>query len=470
MAVKSKIKLKVKQFRFLGFFLIGAGLGLGFLMLGFLLVFELKYQAIIYPGVKVDHIVVGSKNKNQVKNYFASQNSTFKDLTFTFKFLDQDKNIIATASGAQLQIGYNSQLLAEQAFLVGRSGNLATALYQKWQAQKGEINLAPSFTFNQEELVKFIEKMAKQIDVPAQEALFQFASGRVVVFRPSLDGRALDQKKAIEDFQKLVSPPRSGIIDLTILPVEPKVKTNEANNLGIKEMISEGKSFFRGSIANRLYNISLAASRLNGQLIPPGEIFSFNQAIGEVSAETGYKQAYIIKEKKTVLDDGGGVCQVSTTFFRAALNAGLPIEERQAHAYRVAYYEQGGFGPGLDATVYAPRTDLKIRNDTSAHILIQTTIDSKNSALVIDLYGTSDGRTSTISKARITNQISPPPDLYQDDPTLPKGEVKQVDFPAWGAKVAFDWQVVRGPEILQKKTFYSNYQPWQAVYLRGTKE
>ncbi len=470
MAVKSKIKLTAKKIRFLGFFLIGTGLGLFLLILGFFLVFELKYQDKIYPGVKVNNLVVGGQKKNQVKNYFVGQNSSFVDLAFTFQFLSEDKNLIATASGAQLQVGFNSQLLADQAFLVGRSGNFATAFYQKWQAQKEEINLPASFSFNQEELEKFLEKMAKQIDIPAQEALFQFASNRVVAFRPSLVGEAVDRKKAIEDFKKLISPPRSGTIDLTILPVEPKVKTNEANNLGIKEMISEGKSFFQGSITNRIYNISLAASRLNGQLIPPGEIFSFNQAIGEVSAETGYKQAYIIKEKRTVLDDGGGVCQVSTTFFRAALNAGLPIIERQAHAYRVAYYEQGGFGPGLDATVYAPRVDLKIRNDTPAYILIQTTVDSKKNTLLIDLYGASDGRTIILSKAKITDQIAPQPDLYQDDPTLPKGEVKQVDFPAWGAKVAFDWQVTRGLETLQKKTFYSNYQPWQAIYLRGTKE
>ncbi|MCL5095625.1 MAG: VanW family protein [Patescibacteria group bacterium] len=470
MAVKSKTKLNARQFRFLGFFLIGTGLGLVLLILGFFLLFELKYHDKIYPGVKVNNIDVGDKKKSQVKNYFVSQNSSFADFTFTFKFLSEDKNLIATASGAQLQVGYNSQLLADQAFLIGRSGSFATALYQKWQARKGEINLPASFSLNQEELEKFIDKLAKQIDIPAQEALFQFASNRVVTFRPSLEGQAVDRKKAIEDFKKLISPPSSGTIDLTIFPVEPKVKTNEANNLGIKEMISEGKSFFQGSIANRIYNISLAASRINGQLIPPGEIFSFNQAVGEISAETGYKQAYIIKEKRTVLDDGGGVCQVSTTFFRAALNAGLPIVERQAHAYRVAYYEQGDFGPGLDATVYAPRVDLKIKNDTPAYILIQATVDSKKKALFIDLYGTADGRTVILSKAKITDQVAPPPDLYQDDPTLPKGEIKQVDFPAWGARVAFDWQVTRGLATLQKKTFYSNYQPWQAIYLRGTKE
>jgi len=205
-------------------------------------------------------------------------------------------------------------------------------------------------------------------------------------------------------------------------------------------------------------------------LIAPAEVFSFNQALGEVSDKTGYKPAYVIKEKKTILDDGGGVCQVSTTLFRAALAAGLPIEERHAHAYRVSYYEQGGFGPGLDATVYAPKIDLKIKNDTPAYILIQTKVDTKNAILTFELYGTSDGRKAIVGKPRVWDQVPPPPDLYQDDPTLPKGEVKQVDFAAWGARTAFDWKVERNGETLQNRTFYANFQPWQAIYLRGTRE
>ena len=133
----------------------------------------------------------------------------------------------------------------------------------------------------------------------------------------------------------------------------------------------------------------MATSRLNGVLVAPGEEFSFNKALGDVSAGTGYQQAYVIKGGRTVLGDGGGVCQVSTTLFRALLNAGLPITERRAHSYRVGYYEQG-FPPGLDATVYYPTTDLKFKNDTSNHILIQSRVEGVK--LIFDIYGPDDGR------------------------------------------------------------------------------
>ena len=198
------------------------------------------------------------------------------------------------------------------------------------------------------------------------------------------------------------------------------------------------------------------------------EKFSFNKTVGDISAATGYKQAYVIKSGRTVLDDGGGVCQVSTTLFRAALNAGLPIVERHAHSYRVGYYEQGDWKPGFDATVYDPSYDLEIQNDTPTPILIQAKPDTTNLELVFELYGARDGRTVDISPVRLWDSRPAPQPLYQDDPTLPNGVVKQVDWSANGIKSAFDYKVIRGDQELFKKTFFSDFVPWQAVYLRGT--
>ena len=153
--------------------------------------------------------------------------------------------------------------------------------------------------------------------------------------------------------------------------------------------------------------------------------------------------------------------------FRAALNAGLEIIERHPHSYRVGYYEQNS-PVGVDATVYSPSTDFKFKNDTPTHILIQTQVDLTKNYLKVEIYGSSDGRKAVLSNFRLWGQTPPPPDLYVDDPTLPAGQTKQIDWKAWGAKAAFDWTVERSGEIIHQKTFYSSYQPWQAVYLRGT--
>ncbi|OGK34911.1 hypothetical protein A3F58_03750 [Candidatus Roizmanbacteria bacterium RIFCSPHIGHO2_12_FULL_37_9b] len=201
-------------------------------------------------------------------------------------------------------------------------------------------------------------------------------------------------------------------------------------------------------------------------MIPKGSVFSFNDTVGDISSLTGYKPAYIIKSGKTVLGDGGGVCQVSTTLFRAALNAGLPILERTAHAYRVGYYENDS-KPGFDATVFAPNPDLKIKNDSPASILIQTEVDQVNNLLYFRFYGKKDQRKIEISQVTVYDVVPPLPEIRQDDPTLKKGVIKQVDFPAWGAKAVFNYKVSNDDKVLFEKKFFSNYRPWQAVYLVG---
>lgn len=341
-----------------------------------------------------------------------------------------------------------------------------------WELDEEELIGFLSFTngFDQDKIASWSANLATTINRPPENAAFQFSEGQVTEFRPAKEGQTLDQAKTVDliaqNLKKLEEGEREINLNLPIAVTPPVVKTADVNNLGIKELVGQGVSYFQGSITNRIHNIQLASSRLNGLLIPPGETFSFNQRLGEVSQSTGYKEAYIIKEGRTILGDGGGVCQTSTTLFRAALNAGLPIVERLAHAYRVGYYEQN-FPPGLDATVFDPTADLKIKNDTPGHLLLQTTVDLKKQKLTYEFYGTADGRQATISKSRIWDQTTPPPDLYQDDPTLPTGVVKQIDWKAWGAKVSFDYKVERNGEILQNRTFYSNYRPWQAIFLKG---
>lgn len=313
----------------------------------------------------------------------------------------------------------------------------------------------------------YLKTISSEIDQDVQEGLFEFntQTKRVTAFKPSQVGRKLDLDKTFNLLNDLLANNSSKIITLPVEVVKPKVQTQDVNSLGIKELIGRGISNFAGSIPNRIYNVNLTATKINGVLIPPGEIFSFNQTVGDITAATGFKQAYVIKEGRTVLDDGGGVCQDSTTLFRAVLNAGLPVIARTAHAYRVGYYEQG-FPPGLDATIFYPSVDFQFKNDSANYILIQAYTEGLT--LYIDLYGTSDGRIANISTPIVTNIIPAPPDLRQDDPTLPKGIVKQVDFAARGATVNFKRTVVRNGETIISENWRSVYKPWQAIYLIGT--
>ena len=323
-----------------------------------------------------------------------------------------------------------------------------------------------SLNLNRQKVEDFLKNIAKQIDRPTQEPHFHFDGKKVTEFQPPQIGRKLNISLSYDKLTKALLTQNQAKVQLPVDEIPPQNKLT--NDLGITELIGQGVSNFAHSIENRIFNVNLGAQKLNGSLVAPGEIFSFNNTIGDITAATGFKQAYVIKSGRTILDDGGGICQVSSTLFRAVLNSGLPVIQRTAHAYRVGYYEQG-FPPGLDATTYYPSVDFQFKNDTGRHILIEA--HTVGLTLFVNFYGTSDGRITSLTNPIITSRIPTPPDLRQDDPTLPKGTVKQVDFPAEGATVSFRRTVTRNSEILiNNEIFKSNYRPWQAIYLVGTKD
>jgi len=329
-----------------------------------------------------------------------------------------------------------------------------------------------SSRWDEEKIKEYASVLAQSLEKQPQDALFEFSGGRVISFQSDQPGYRLDLEKTVklisQALSRTIENGANSLVELPLEEIRPKIKNSDTNKLGIVGLLGTGESDFRGSISSRIHNIDLSSSRLHGLLIAPGEVFSMNDALGEISKTTGYQDAWIIKDGRTVMGEGGGVCQVSTTLFRAALNAGLPIIERHPHAYRVHYYEHDS-KVGFDAAVFSPTADLKFKNDTQAHVLIQRRFNRKTSYLAFSLYGSPDNRKVIISNVRVWDIVPPPEDEYIDDPTLPMGTIKQIDFKAWGAKAAFDWKVIREGQTLYQQTFFSHYRPWRAVFLRGTK-
>ena len=327
-----------------------------------------------------------------------------------------------------------------------------------------------SLKLRDERYKEFFEKISKVTDREVKNPILKIEGKRVTEFVPPIDGRKMDTEESLaKALQAITGEVKKGStvsIDLVVKVTKPE--NFENNQYGIRELVSRGVSDFSGSIPGRIYNIKLAASRINGSLIAPGEEFSFNSNLGDISSATGYQSAYVIENGRTVLGDGGGVCQVSTTAFRAALNAGLEITARSAHAYRVGYYEKLGFKPGLDAAIYQPSLDLKFKNNTPKYILISAY--TNGTRLTFDFYGTSDNREVKISEPIVSNTRPAPEPRYQDDPSLNRGVTKQVDFAATGATSKFTQTVTLNNQVIINKTFTSVYRPWQAVYLVGTKD
>lgn len=463
---KNRVKKLIPSIFWFSVGFIFAGL---FLISLFLIYFKYLYKDRVIPGVYIGSTYVGEKSRKELEDIFSQTNQVVEKNLFTF--YTEDK--IATFSAKDLNIGYDTNLITDQSLSIGKQSDIFSNLYIIVSSYLNGVFLKPSYSFSTEKLEAGLNPIKKSVQVEAVDALFNVTNNKVTTFRQSRNGKTLDFPSLEQGIDHripslLKNPtPQNVKIEIPIKILKPNITTEKTNKYGIVELVGEGKSYFRGSIPNRIFNITLATSRINGILVAPGDTFSFNNALGDVSKFTGYKEAYIISNGRTILGDGGGVCQVSTTLFRALLEAGLPITERHAHAYRVGYYEQNT-GPGLDATVYSPTVDLKFRNDTKNYLLIQSFLDPEEQSLVFMIFGKKDGRISTVTDPVILSETPAPAPLYQDDPTLPKGTIKQVDFAASGAHVKFTRTVSKDGKVIINETYDNNYTPWKAIYMVGT--
>ena len=326
---------------------------------------------------------------------------------------------------------------------------------------------------DQKGLRDLLVPIKNNVDRQPSDAKFIFndETRQLDVMQESRVGRAMDIEGSIKAINDALLRGEH-TVSLVVNEAQPRVPASAtAQELGITQLIWAETSYFYGSSAERMQNIQAAAERFHGVLVAPGETFSMGATMGDVSLDNGFAEALIIYGGRTIKGVGGGVCQVSTTLFRAVFNAGYPVEERTPHAYRVSYYEQtasGGVDPrlaGLDATVYFPLVDFKFTNDTPYWILMETYMGS--ASLTWKIYSTSDGRTVTWDTSGVTNVVSAPSPMFEENPELRKNEMKQVDWAANGADVTVTRTVMRDGAVLFQDQFTTHYQPWQAICQYG---
>ena len=332
----------------------------------------------------------------------------------------------------------------------------------------------PQFTLkvDQKKFVPYFEEFAKAIDLEPADARLKFDTdtNQLTVVQPSREGRSLDVaalSRQVENLPETAIGNSSHYVKFPVVMISPAVSSKNLVSLGITELVSESTSYFKGSSEGRVYNIALAASRFDGVVIPPGEVFSFNEHLGEVTKEAGFDESLIIYGNRTTVGIGGGVCQVSTTAFRTAFLGGFELVERWAHGYRVGWYETNSV-PGLDATIYTPDVDFRFRNDTDHYLLIHTETDLDASTLTFRFYGTDTGREVLLSEPEIANLVKHGPSVYEKDSTLPKGTTKQIDWAIDGMDVTITRTVKAGDVTLHQDRLFSQYKPWRAVYKVGT--
>jgi vancomycin resistance protein YoaR len=305
-----------------------------------------------------------------------------------------------------------------------------------------------------------LERIANAFDQPARQARYVRYQGQLVV-KPEARGWKLDLKTAQSLLAEEILRSDSSEVILPVIGDEPRVAAQTLPKLTGLTLISEATTTYYGSSRERMTNVATATGKLDGYVVPAGQEFNFNEAVGPIELENGFAEALVISAGRTVKGVGGGVCQASTTAFRALYKAGLPVLERNQHAYRVHWYD-----PliGLDAAVYQPSLNMRMQNDTAGPLLIRT--ETLPGRTTVRVYGQPSDRKVIISNASILSRTPHPPPAFEFDRTLPPGARKQVDWAEDGFRVRVTRTVIDAKGSKTDVTA-SDYRAWRAVYAVG---
>jgi len=339
-------------------------------------------------------------DQDKLRQDIESNLVNFKNETITLELIKNEPKISEDKNQSALLQAQN--LLAKEITLKYNSNlwKVAAEDFGEWIGFTAEKSngAALSPAPNSDRIKSYLVSIVPQVDREPVNAQLEFKDGKVQIFSLSQEGLKMDTDKSADKISEAIfqeknySATETGEsaasikIELVINKIAPELATDNIDNMGITSLLATGESNFHGSTQSRIHNITVGAAKFNGALVGPGDTFSFNSILGGVSAKEGYLPELVIKKGQTVAEYGGGLCQVSTTAFRAAVNAGLEVTERQNHAYVVKYYSP----QGTDATIYPPHPDLAFINNTPNYILMQTRISGTE--LFFDFYGTNDGR------------------------------------------------------------------------------
>ncbi len=324
------------------------------------------------------------------------------------------------------------------------------------------IDLEPELT------VDFLTEIHNAVDIAAQNARFTIDGEKVSEFQASTVGSVLDDETFFAALNAALGT-NTSVTPLALAMREeiPSITTKNVNSLGITDLLGEASTEFSHSTTARRANIKHGAEKLNGVLIAPGEIISILDHLKPFTIADGYYPELVIKGDEIKPEVGGGLCQLGTTSFRAAMNAGLEITERRNHSLAISYYNDETNGnPGTDATLYNPAPDLKFKNTMSTYTLLVTTFDDEASTITFSFWGTDDGREGSYEPPTVLTHTPVGATQYKTSPDLAPGvEQCQGAFP--GYTTTFNYNVKNADGTTTTTEFFSSYRALPKICLVG---
>lgn len=412
----------------------------------------------IFYGVRVNELPLGGLTKaeaeTKLKQFYEKQLRS----EVLLKLVSND--LTREIKTADIDFQLNIEATAQKAYNVGRESNFIKRIWTRLESAHHGLSIDNDISYNRQKLEDILNKIAGQISRESQNAYCEVVDNKVII-RPEKNGIHLDIQKFLATLnQSIATVILPDTITLPITETPPALTQEKLTN--IDTILSSYTSHFNKNNYNRSENIRIAANSIDGILIQPDEVISFNDLVGLRIAEAGFKEAPVIVEGKTVPDIGGGVCQVSSTLYNAILLADLTPVERTPHFHPLSYAPIG-----LDATVADNLIDFKFKNplDTNVYILKQI----YNGDLTIFILGSTKAQSNvTISLTSTINKKIPPPQKIEYDETLPAGKkiIKEEGIPGYIVS-SYRIKTAEGKEISRELLYVDDYQAEPEIIIIG---
>ncbi len=336
----------------------------------------------IHRNITIQNIDVGKLTEKQAINKLRST-YPLKDFNITY---NKEKWTIKPES---IDLNYHIEEMVKEAFNYTRSSSTMENIKRKSKLNlKKEHNIKLKATYDEIKLSKKLEVICNKINVDAVDATFRVELTGELKTTESKEGREVDLSRLKEDIYDMINKKKIENINLPVITLYPKVSTKQVKS--INSVLGEFSTSFNNS-TSRGSNIHVAGQQTSDILLMPGDTFSYNKCTGARNWVNGYKSAPVIVGGKVTNGEGGGVCQVSTTIYNAALMSGLTIDEVHNHSLPSRYVQRG-----RDATVSYGYTDLKFTNPFTNPVYIKNIVG--NGAITSKIYGCNLDREKIIIK------------------------------------------------------------------------
>lgn len=410
-----------------------------------------QLKTVVADNVKVQGQDVSGMTKEQLQSYVNELIDNLNKEKIKVGMKSQSKSF----TWNQVGVEYKDNGIVEKVFKRQHKSGLEGIMFYL-NSEAASFVVEP--TFNETKFENTFEEMFPDVVKKPVNAELKIEGDKIKISGGE-NGQVVDM---LGFKQKVLDANIKGIKEVTVplKEVEPKVTSNDIKNMGIKEVIGTYTTYYNGSDKNKITNIKVSSKAISGKILAPGESFSFNGLAGPYTYDKGYKDGKAYVGGKLVDDVGGGICQVSSTLYNAALYAGLKITERYNHGMPVSYVPLG-----RDATIWYGSKDLKFKNTSSKHVYIQLTATDKS--LTATIFGTK-GEYDYVIESDVTEKLEPELKVTYDS-SLPAGkEVVEVSGSYGYKAVAYLVKKKNGSVITRTKLSNDRYKATKRVVRVGT--